>query len=70
MNEYIEILNKFVNNLSNEEIKELADYFLYFTRKYGKGVGSCDVSINKIKAFFCYFINYLMMKMQIEFYLT
>lgn len=55
MNEYIEILNKFVNNLSNEEIKELADYFLYFTRKYGKGVGSCDVSINKIKAFFLLF---------------
>ena len=52
MDEYFEILYKYVNNLSNEEIKELADYFLYFTRKYGKGVDSRYVSINKMKKIF------------------
>lgn len=67
---YFRILGNAVENLPEEDIKELADYLLYFMRKHGKNVFSCDVSINKIKAFFCYFINYLMMKMQIEFYLT
>ena len=48
-------------------MKELADYLLYFLRKHGKNVFSCNVSINK--SLFCYLANCMMMRMQIEFYL-
>lgn len=55
VNEYFRTLSNAVENLSEEDIKELVDYFLYFLRKHGKDAISCDVSMNKIKAFFLLF---------------
>lgn len=52
---YFETSSETIENLSEKDIKELANYFLYFMRTHGEKALSCDVSINKMKAFFLLF---------------
>ena len=52
---YFETSSETIENLSEEDIKELAKYFRYFLRTHGEKALSCDVSINKMKAFFLLF---------------
>ena len=53
--DYFRIISEAVKDLSDEDIRELTDYLLYFLRKQGEAKMACNVSINKIKAFFLLF---------------
>ena len=52
---YLRKLSETLNDLSEDDIRELADYFTYFLRKHGEKAISRDIDLNKIKAFFLLF---------------
>lgn len=54
-NDYFRAIEETMENLADEDIKELTEYFLFFVRKHGKEKLSNDVNMNKIKAFFLLF---------------